>query len=400
MTLLRGALLPGGGTADVRLADGLVEEVGDLAPRPGEAVSDLAGWLLLGAFAEPHVHLDKAFTAGRAANATGDLAGAMLGYSGVAAAPDPADIAARARAALRLFLAAGATAVRCQTGCGPLSGVRAVRAMAALREEVAAVIDLQIVAHAAVPPGGPPAHRELLRAAVAEGADLIGGNPFSEPDPRAALETCFEVAAELGCGLDLHVDETTDTTGLTLPDVARLAAAHPFPVTAAHCVALGALPGAAALEVAAQTGAAGVGVVTLPATNLYLQGRKDGRRGLTAIGALREHGVTVAAGADNVQDPFNPTGRCDPLETASLLVTAGHQDVREAAAMVGPDARALLGLPPAGPEPGAAADLVAVRAVSLGEAVARAPADRIVWRRGRVVSRTIARTEFAAGIDL
>jgi cytosine deaminase len=34
------------------------------------------------------------------------------------------------------------------------------------------------------------------------------------------------------------------------------------------------------------------------------------------------------------------------------------------------------------------ADLVAVRADSVGDAVARAPADRIVWRRGRVVART------------
>jgi hypothetical protein len=33
--------------------------------------------------------------------------------------------------------------------------------------------------------------------------------------------------------------------------------------------------------------------------------------------------------------------------------------------------------------PGGAADLLAVRAASLREAVAMGPADRIVWRRGR-----------------
>ncbi|MDF5758317.1 amidohydrolase family protein [Spongiactinospora sp. TRM90649] len=389
MTLLRGALLPDGTTADVRLAGGLVTEVaGALPSHDGEPVTDLDGRLLLGAFAEPHVHLDKAFTASRAANASGDLAGAMRGYSGVAAAPDPADIRGRALTALRSFLASGVTAVRCQTGCGPLSGVTAVRALAALRDEVAHSVDLQVVAHAAVPDGDAAAHRALLREAVAAGADLIGGNPFMEADPHTALRTCFEVAAEHGLGLDLHVDETLDTSALTLPDVARLAAEHPLPVTAGHCVALGRLPRREALDVAALVSAAGVGVVTLPATNLYLQGRGDDRRGLTAIGALRERGVTVAAGADNVRDPFNPTGRCDPLETAALLVTAGHQDVAAAAEMVGANARSLLGLPVAGPVPGAVADLVALRALSVADAVAGAPADRIVWRRGREVART------------
>ena len=45
---------------------------------------------------------------------------------------------------------------------------------------------------------------------------------------------------------------------------------------------------------------------------------------LTAVRALRGAGVNVAAGADNLQDPFNPVGRGDPLETAALMVMAGH----------------------------------------------------------------------------
>ena len=34
--------------------------------------------------------------------------------------------------------------------------------------------------------------------------------------------------------------------------------------------------------------------------------------------------MPVAAGADNIRDPFNPLGRTDPLETASLLAAAAH----------------------------------------------------------------------------
>ena len=47
-------------------------------------------------------------------------------------------------------------------------------------------------------------------------------------------------------------------------------------------------------------------------------------RGLTAIPALRAAGVNVAAGADNLQDPFNPVGRACPFETAGLMIMAAH----------------------------------------------------------------------------
>jgi cytosine deaminase len=110
---------------------------------------------------------------------------------------------------------------------------------------------------------------------------------------------------------------------------------------------------------------------------------------------LRAAGVLVAGGTDNVRDVFNPVGRCDPLETAALLVTAGHQSVEDAAAMVGCHARRVLSLPEAGPVAGAAAELVALPAADVGDAVATAPPDRWVWHQGRMVARTGLTTETA-----
>lgn len=104
--------------------------------------------------------------------------------------------------------------------------------------------------------------------------------------------------------------------------------------------------------------------------------------------ALLTAGVPLAAGADNVRDPFNPLGRSDALETAMLAVIAGHLTIDEAWACVSDGARRVMGLPAAGPTPGARADLLAVRAASLAEAVAVAPADRVVLHRGRVVAHT------------
>ena len=59
-------------------------------------------------------------------------------------------------------------------------------------------------------------------------------------------------------------------------------------------------------------------MIANPDTNLYLQGRAPTAtpRGLTAVHALLDAGVNVAAGSDNLQDLFNPLGKGDPLEAA------------------------------------------------------------------------------------
>ena len=160
------------------------------------------------------------------------------------------------------------------------------------------------------------------------------------------------------------------------------------PVTASHCVSLGVQTVARQRELAEAVAAAGITVVTLPATNLYLQGRDQQQampRGLTAVRTLRAAGVVVAAGGDNLQDPFNPMGRACPFETAALMVLAAHLSPAEAWAAVADEARRAVHRPPLAVAPDASADLLAVRAPSLRAAIATGPPERMVWRRGRLV---------------
>jgi cytosine deaminase len=93
------------------------------------------------------------------------------------------------------------------------------------------------------------------------------------------------------------------------------------------------------------------------------------------VRALRDAGVNVAAGADNLQDPFNPVGRGDPLETAGLMIMAAHALPEEALEMVSGAARRAMGLGPC-------RDHVAIRASTIREAIAFGPADRVVIRCG------------------
>lgn len=392
--VLRGAVLPDGAPADVHVTDGVVSAVTPPGTRPaGRAELDLSGWLLGCALVEPHAHLDKVFTYGRVENPGGTLAGAVAGYATVVGEFTTADIRSRARRALRMLAANGVTAVRTHVGCGRLLGLRGVDALVEVREEWAGLIDLQVVAQIGGPESGASwrQHVNVLREAVGAGADVIGGAPSVEEDPRQALDACFTVATEVGVPVDFHVDETADPAAGDLERLVGLAAGVDVPVVASHCVALGSVDRGYAADLAARAAAAGVGVVALPATNLYLQGRGPAHpqvRGLTALEALADAGVVVAAGGDNVCDPFNPVGRLDPLETAALLVTAGHRTVGEAHKMVTDSARRLLRLPPAGPAVGRRADLLAVRAGNLVEAIGLASAERMVFRGGELISAT------------
>ena len=96
--------------------------------------------------------------------------------------------------------------------------------------------------------------------------------------------------------------------------------------------------------------------------------------------------MNVAAGADNVQDPFNPMGRADPLETASLMVMASHQTADEAIQMVTSCASKVVHNQFASVAVGQQANLVAVPASNVREAIAMGPPDRFVVYGGVVIT--------------
>lgn len=391
--LLRGAHLADGRRVDV-VVDG--DRVAQVLPAGTAAASldaagpgldlDLHGWLLLPAPAEPHAHLDKARSWDLIQPPMGDLARAIDSWRTYAATMTTSDVAARARAQLLASVAQGTTAVRSHVdvleGDEPL---RAVHALVQVRAELADVVDLELVALV-----GPHVGTAALEAALDAGVDAVGGAPHLADDPEADLRRLLAVAERRGCPVDLHTDEGLSGVP-TLDLLARIVRGWPQNVSAGHCVLLGALPPEQRDAVVADVVASDVGIIANPITNLYLQGWEHPvatPRGLTALRALLDAGARVAAGADNVRDPFNPLGRGDALETAMLLVVAGHLSAEEAYAAVSTGARQVMGLPAAGVAPGAKAELLAVRAGSLLDAIATAPADRLVLHAGRLVSRT------------
>jgi cytosine deaminase len=401
-------LLKGGVGADGRPLDVLVDAgsativacAAALEPAAGTECLDCSGMTLLPAPAEPHAHLDKALSMDRAPNATGDLLGAVLAWHAYRPSLSEEDIAERARAAAEELIAHGTTAIRTHVDVGPGIDLRALTPVLALRDALreSALAELQVVAMISVPLTGDEGapQRELLCAAMEAGADVVGGAPHLDVDPLAATRELVAIAERFGAPIDLHTDECLREEALSLRELVGAAAAGRLPrgAVASHCVSLGMQAPALQAEIAAEVAAAGVAIVTLPATNLFLQARGVGcspSRGLTAVRALLDAGAVLAAGADNVRDAFNPVGRSDALETAALLVMAAHLTPADAWTAVSASARRAMGLPAVTLEPGSPAEILAVRGSSLTDAVARASEERIVIHRGRCVARTVVR---------
>ncbi len=394
VAVLRGVRRPDGALGDVAVDGGRVAET----PGPGVDL-DASGWRVLPAAAEPHAHLDKALTAGRCDPGMGnDLLAACLEWGTLLPGVTRADVRARALAAVRRYVARGITAIRTHVDLPPDDDpLRGVEALVGLRDELRGRVELQVCLLA-----GSLATDGSIEDAVAAGVDVMGGCPHLAPDPHAELVRMVDVAERHGLPIDLHADEQTDLgEHLDLVDLAEQVLRRGLTqrVTASHCVRLGSLPRERLATVLTLVARARIGIVTLPITNLYLQGRDaehSAPRGLAALRAVLDAGIPLAAGADNLRDPFNPAGRADPFETTSLLMTAGHLRAEEALAAVTSGARHVMGLPPAGVAPGDVADLVLVPDGELGDVLAGAADSRIVLHGGRVV----ADTRTARSLDL
>ena len=399
--LLRRGRLVSGEVVDIAITGGRISGVTPhlvsgqpLNPATPTESHDLQGWLVLPAPAEPHAHLDKALTAEVVPNPEGDLLGAIRGWVAASEAGlfTHDDIFSRSLRAMELLVLNGVTAVRSHVNVVGDIGTAYLRAVKQAREEIGSLLHVELVALTGSPVTGPQgaANRAALEQALQEGVDLIGGCPHLDIDGAQQITDVLRLASEYNMPVDLHMDETLDPEMLFLPELARQVIDSGFTgsVTASHCVSLGMQSPRVQAEVAALVAEAGITVVPLPQTNLFLQGRGHPEatpRGLTAIRALQDAGVRIAAGADNVQDPFNLVGRSDPLETASLLVMAGHVLPDEAYAMVSNNVREMMGLEPVSVAVGSPGDLLVINAPSIRGAIADASGDRMVFRAGQLV---------------
>jgi cytosine deaminase len=201
------------------------------------------------------------------------------------------------------------------------------------------------------------------------------------------------LAREFGVDADFHVDFFDEPEHLHLRYIIEQTTRWGWQgrVAVGHCTELGALPPTDLAPIAAGLKEAGVGVITLPATDLYLMGRKDThriRRGLAPVKRLLEAGVMVAAATNNVRNAFTPVGNANLLLMGFLLTVGAHmgteQGRREVLEMLTMHPARLLRLPPSGPSLGLQADLVVWDAARHDDLVAGQAVPWVVVKRGRI----------------
>jgi cytosine deaminase len=225
------------------------------------------------------------------------------------------------------------------------------------------------------------------------GADLVGGCPYNDSDGLEHIRIVFALATAFGVDADFHVDFADEPEHLHVREIAAqtVRAGWQGRVAVGHVTELAALPGFRQEELIAEIARAGLAVIALPVTDLYLMGRRDDgnvRRGLTPVRRLLEAGVPVALASNNIRNPFTPLGTADLSHMAFVTAAAAHMgtpaDLRALLAAITLHPARLLRLPDYGLAPGCYADLVAWDCAQPEDVVATLPPRRLVIKRGRV----------------
>jgi cytosine/creatinine deaminase len=414
--LIHNATLPDGRTnMSVAVQAGRIAEVTQRlvpAAAPANETVDAGGMLLSSPFVDAHFHLDATLSLGLPRlNQSGTLLEGIALWGELKPRLTFDTLVNRALAYCDWAVANGLLAIRSHVDTSDPS-MLAVEALLAVKKKVAPYIDLQLVAfpqdgvfrNAGDPQRGVPNGLDNLKKALSLGVDVVGGIPHFErtfEQGVASVKVLCELAAEQGKLVDMHCDESDDPLSRhieTLAFEANRLGLHGR-VTGSHLTSMHSMDNYYVSKLLPLMAEAQISVVSNPLINTTLQGRQDTypkRRGMTRVPEIMAAGMTVAFGQDCCMDPWYSLGSGDMLEVASMGLHVAQMTSQAAMqkcfdAVTKNPAR-ILHLEGYGLEAGCQADLVLLQAHNPIEAI-RLKATRLkVWRKGRLVAQTPART--------
>ncbi len=391
--LLRGCRLPDGRLVDLGTLGGKIAEIGSLTGHPSHHAIDCDGRVLTPGLVDAHIHLDKALLSERVPSIEGTVAEALRVTADAKRLFTVEDIRERARKVLDQAVRAGTTAMRSHVEIDPIVGLKGLEALTDLKREYARAIDLQLCAFAQEGILRSPGTEALLEQALSSGADLIGGCPYNDTDAHAQIDIVFRLAQKFDVDVDFHIDFFDEPEHMDVLYVAEQAVRFGWQgrVAVGHASELAGLGPDDFQRAAATLKDAGVAVIILPATDLYLMGRPDirhVRRGLAPAKRLLAAGVTVAAATNNVLNAFTPMGTGDLALMGYLMTAAAHMgtdgDVADVFAMLTANPARILRLPDYGLYVGARADLVLWETERPAEVVTTMAPRGLVVKGGRL----------------
>lgn len=385
---------------DIGIADGKIVAIDETIENHIDQEIDAEGRVALPGFVEAHLHLDKALLHRRMPARFGTLDEAIRVTGILKSKQEKDDVLDRSRQVLDMAIKNGTVIIRAHPDVDPIQGLIGVETALQLKDEYRDLLDLQIVAF---PQEGwlkTSGVQELMEQALDMGADVVGGCPYNElswDDTRGHIDKVFDLAQKHDLAVDMHVDfadDTTDKRFATTEYIARktIQTGYQGRVALGHVTSLASLKPDILKPIIDLLREADIHIVTLPATDTYLGGRRDEinpRRGLTPVRALHAGGVNVAYSSNNVRNAFTPFGKADPLQIGNLLAhliqfgTPEHQaDILKMS--TGNAARAVGLSENYGLAVGKQADLMILDTHVVADALLDLPARSWVLKRGRI----------------
>ena len=367
---------------------------------------DAAGSLVLPGLFNLHLHADKCLLGEiMRPNLSGTLPEAIEITNDFKRKYDPAEVAERASRAIEVGVKNGTTFFRLFADVGTIGRLRAARGLLLAREKFGGYCDIQVVAFPQEGIVRDPGAAELLDEAMKEGCDIVGGLPwyeYTDAEAREHIDICFDIAKRYDRDIHMLVDDTDDENSRSLEYLALKTMRENFHgrVAASHCGAMAAYNDVYAAKIVDMVATAGVTISVNAHINLVCSARLDReprRRGIARVKELLTRGANVVTSQDDVNDPYYPFGKPDPLECVSMIAHVAQltlpPELEQAMSMVTENAAKAARVDDYGIAPGKRADLVVVGAPSVHEAIRLQPLRRHVIKGGREVARSVVSQE-------
>jgi len=375
------------GLRDIHVENGRITSIEPAGSATATAeVVDIAGELLVPGFVEGHIHLDTSFYGDkwmphRPCTNGFDVHERVAFQAENMAAAAPMD--KRARDQLDLCIANGTLSMRSHVMVDGSVGLKSLETILAVREDYRDVIDIQLVAF---PQSGilrSPGTPALLDEAIGLGADLVGGlDPASfDRDVNGHLDVVFGVAEKHGVDVDIHLHDAGSIGAFTIEEICARTVALGMQghVAISHAYGLGDLGADPARKIAGIIAKSGVSIMT----------NAPGNHNFPPVALLRQEGVTVFSGSDNIRDSWWPYGDGDMLHRAEIIgYRSGFytdEDLKAAFDIVTSESAKALRIEDYGIKVGGRADFVTLAAANIPEAVVSLPRARRVFKLGRLI---------------
>lgn len=359
--------------------------LGGSASGAGQVI-DAKGKLMLPAFKDMHIHLDKTFY-GEKWQAVRRGSGGVKGMIALEQKTMPEilkNATAKAEKLIELLQSKGSTFARSHVNVEPTSKLDALKKLQLALDNKKDSFSAELVAfpqHGLFYTDSVPYMKDAAQA----GIDFIGGvDPFSlDGSIEKPIDFTVQLALDHGKGIDIHLHEGGESGVKTVEYLLDKVLENPGlkgKTYLSHCFVLGRVERQKQEELAVRLAEAEVGIIsTIPFGGLQMP-----------IPMLLKHGVKVMTGNDSIVDHWNTFGTGSVLEKANLAAQlygyVSEFDLSRALKLANVE---VLPLDDKGnmqwPKVGDVADFVLMDASCSAEVVSRVSNVNMVVKNGKVV---------------